>query len=120
FLALLGDKVDNLPGVPGFGAKGAAAALAAFGSLDAIPEDPARWAGVPVRGADKLAASWRAHRAQALRVRELATLVRDVPGFSVQVEETAWRGADRAAFTALCARLGWGRILERVPRWAQG
>ena len=118
YLALLGDKVDDLPGVPGFGAKSAAAALVAFGSLDALPEDAAGWAGVPVRGAERLAASWRAHRAQALQVRELATLVRDVPGFTARAEDTAWRGAERAAFTALCARLGWGRILERVPRWA--
>ena len=115
YLALLGDKVDDLPGVPGFGAKGAAAALAAFGSLEAIPTEVAGWAGVPVRGAEKLAANWRAHRAQALRVRELATLVRDVPGFSARIEDTVWRGADRVAFTALCARLGWGRIAERVP-----
>jgi 5'-3' exonuclease len=118
YLALLGDKVDDLPGVPGFGAKSAAAALAAFGSLDAIPLDAAGWAGVPVRSAERLAASWRAHRAQALRVRELATLVRDVPGFAARIEETAWHGADRAAFSALCSRLGWGRIVERVPRWA--
>jgi len=118
YLALLGDKVDDLPGVPGFGAKSAAAALAAFGSLDALPEDAAGWLGVPVRGAERLAASWRVHRARALQVRELATLVRDVPGFGARVEDTAWRGADRAAFSALCARLGWGRIAERVPRWA--
>jgi 5'-3' exonuclease len=118
YLALLGDKVDDLPGVPGFGAKSAAAALAAFGALEAIPLDAAAWAGVPVRGAERLAASWRAHREQALRVRELATLVRDVPGFGLRVEDTAWRGADREAFAALCARLGWGRIAERVPRWA--
>jgi len=119
YLALLGDKVDDLPGVPGFGAKTAAAALAAFGSLEAIPEDAARWAGVPVRGAEKLAASWRAHREQALRVRALATVVRDVPGFDARAEDTAWRGPDRDAFAALCSRLGWGRILERlsaVPR----
>ncbi len=115
YLALLGDKVDDLPGVPGFGAKSAAAALAAFGSLDAMPVDAQAWVGVPVRGAEKLAASWRAHRAQALRVRELATLVRDVPGFTARAEDTAWRGADRAAFSALCARLGWGRIADRVP-----
>jgi len=120
YLALLGDKVDELPGVPGFGAKGAAAALAAFGSLEGIPDDVVGWAGVPVRGAEKLAASWREHRARALRVRELATLVREVPGFTTRIEEIAWRGADRAAFTALCARLGWGRIVERVPRWASG
>ncbi len=118
YLALLGDKVDDLPGVPGFGAKSAAAALMAFGSLDALPEEAAGWAGVPVRGAEKLAASWRAHRAQALRVRELATLVRDVPGFTARIEDTTWHGADRTAFTALCARLGWGRIAERVPKWA--
>jgi 5'-3' exonuclease len=118
YLALLGDKVDDLPGVPGFGTKSAAAALAAFGSLDALPVDAAGWAGVAVRGAEKLAASFRAHREQALRVRALATLVRDVPGFAARIEDTAWRGADRAAFTALCARLGWGRIAERVPKWA--
>jgi 5'-3' exonuclease len=118
YLALLGDKVDDLPGVPGFGAKTAAAALAAFGTLDAIPEDPAAWAGVRVRGADRLAASWRAHRERALRIRALATLVRDVPGFAAQPSDTRWRGADRVAFTALCQRLGWGRIQDRVPKWA--
>jgi 5'-3' exonuclease len=116
YLALLGDKVDDLPGVPGFGAKTAAAALAAFGSLEAIPEDAARWAGVPVRGAEKLAASWRDHREQALRIRALATVVRDVPGFDARIEDSAWRGPDRDAFAALCARLGWGRIAERLPR----
>jgi 5'-3' exonuclease len=118
YLALVGDKVDDLPGVPGFGVKSAAAALAAFGSLEAIPVDAAGWAGVAVRGAEKLAGSWRAHREQALRVRALATLVRDVPGFAASAADTAWRGADRAAFAALCARLGWGRIQERVPKWA--
>jgi 5'-3' exonuclease len=118
YLALLGDKVDDLPGVPGFGAKSAAAALVAFGTLEAIPDEVAGWAGVPVRGADKLAASWRAHREQALRIRALATVVRDIPGFAAQPEESRWRGADRAQFTGLCERLGWGRILERVPRWA--
>ena len=118
YLALLGDKVDDLPGVPGFGAKTAAAVLAAFGKLEAIPEDSAAWSGLPLRGAEKLAASWRTHRAQALRIRELASVVRDVPGFSAQPYDTAYRGADRAAFAALCTKLGWGRIQDRVPKWA--
>jgi 5'-3' exonuclease len=119
YLALLGDNVDDLPGVPGFGAKTAAAVLAAFGRLEAIPEDPSAWLRASLRGAEKLAASWRAHRAQALRVRALATVVRDVPGFDAQPSETAYRGASRPAFEALCGRLGWGRILERVPKWSE-
>jgi 5'-3' exonuclease len=120
YLALLGDKVDDLPGVPGFGAKSAAAALVTFGRLEAIPEDAAAWSSASVRGAEKLAASWRANRERALRVRALATLVRDVPGFGAQPEHTAWHGADRAAFAAFCAKLGWGRIQDRVPKWASG
>ena len=119
YLALLGDNVDDLPGVPGFGAKTAAAVLAAFGRLEAIPEDPSAWLRASLRGAEKLAASWRAHRAQALRVRELATVVREVPGFGAQPSDTAYRGASRPAFEALCQRLGWGRILERVPKWSE-
>jgi len=35
-LALLGDKIDNIPGVPGIGQKGAAALLEKYGDLDGI------------------------------------------------------------------------------------
>jgi 5'-3' exonuclease len=117
WLALVGDGVDDLPGVPGFGPKSAALLLSAFGSIDAIPDDPARWVGVPVRGAARLAAALADHRAQARAVRELATVVRDVPGLPARLDDLLWRGADPDRFDALCARLGWGRIASRVPRW---
>ena len=48
---------------------------------------------------------------------ENSVLVRDVPALEVGLEQLAWRGADAAAFDALCRRLGWGRIATRVPRW---
>ena len=35
-LALMGDDVDNIPGVPGIGQKGAAALLEKYGSLDGV------------------------------------------------------------------------------------
>ena len=116
YLALVGDTVDDLPGVPGYGRKSAAAALGAFGSIDAIPDDPAAWEGVTVRGAARLAREIAGHREQALRVRELATLVRNVPGIRSDVEDLAWEGAPAGAFEALCSELGWGRIAARVPR----
>lgn len=117
YLALLGDNIDDLPGVPGFGKKGAAAVLSAFETLERIPTDPDAWAGVPVRGAKRLAASLAEHRDQALQVRELATVVRDVPDIRARPEELVWKGADPALFEALAGRLGWGRIATRIPRW---
>lgn len=41
YLSLLGDKVDNIPGVPGCGPKTACAILAKFGSLDDAIKDKA-------------------------------------------------------------------------------
>jgi len=117
WLALVGDAVDDLPGVPGFGPKSAAAALAAFGGIEAFPTDPVLWAGAGLRGAARLAASFAAHRERALEVRELATLVRDVPALATRLDQLAWRGASAPAFDELCHRLGWGRIATRVPRW---
>jgi 5'-3' exonuclease len=117
-LALVGDAIDDLPGVPGFGAKRAAAALGAFGTLDRIPTDPARWEDGAVRGARRLAETLARHRERALEVRELATVVRDVPGVRARLPALRWRGADAERFGALCDRLGWGRIATRVPRWS--
>jgi DNA polymerase-1 len=117
FLGLMGDAVDNLPGVPGVGAKSAVAALRAFGRIERIPADPEAWAGVAVRGARRIAGLVDAHRERALRTRELATVRRDVPGVQARLRTLRYRGAERRAVEALCERLGWGRIAARVPRW---
>lgn len=118
YLGLVGDAVDDLPGVPGVGPKSAAAALATFGSLEDLPASPNAWEEVPVRGARRLAEKVAAHREQALEVRELATVVRQVPGVEAGVGDLAWRGAHPEAVAALCERLGWGRIATRIPRWS--
>jgi DNA polymerase-1 len=118
YLGLVGDAVDNLPGVPGVGPKSAAAALRAFGTIEAIPHAADAWAGIGIRGAARIAARIEAHRERALRSRALATLRRDVPGLAVGPEAFAWRGADRGRAERLCRRLGWGRIAERIPSTA--
>ncbi len=117
YLGLMGDAVDNLPGVPGVGTKSAAAALRAFGRIEKIPADPQVWAGVAVRGARRIAGLVDEHRALALRTRELATVRRDVPGVQTELRTLRYRGAERGAMEALCERLGWGRIAARIPRW---
>jgi 5'-3' exonuclease len=117
YLGLVGDAVDDLPGVPGVGPKSAAAALGTFGSLDALPASANEWEAVPVRGARRLAERIAEHREQALTMRDLATLVRDVPGIEASLGALAWPGAHAKAVEKLFDRLGWGRIATRIPRW---
>lgn len=119
YLGLVGDVVDNLPGVPGVGAKSAAALLQAFETIEGIPAtgDAQAFAAVAVRGAAKLAEKVAAHRDRALATKSLATVLRSVPDFAPPMTALAYHGADRERIDALFARLGWNRIRERIPRW---
>lgn len=117
YLGLVGDPIDNLPGVPGVGPRSAAAVLAVFDGIEAIPETADAWPEVDVRGARGLAAKIARHRDRALRTKELATVLHDVPGMAPSLTELAYHGADRARVAGLFDRLGWNRIRERIPRW---
>jgi 5'-3' exonuclease len=115
YLALVGDSADGLPGVPRWGARSAAALLARFGSIDAIPENPASW-GVPVRGALALAESLLVHRERAALYRQLATLRNDVP-LGETLDDLEWRGVRREPFLSLCEELGETELQERISLW---
>jgi 5'-3' exonuclease len=113
-LGLMGDSVDNIPGVKGIGPKGAVALLQAFGSLDAVYERLDEVEALPVRGAKSLRRKLEEHRAMAFLSRELATVVRDVElrgPFTL-----AYRGPDTGKVDALFARLELGdRLRSRIP-----
>jgi DNA polymerase-1 len=117
YLGLVGDTIDNLPGVPGVGAKSAAALLQVFESIEAIPDDFEQWSNVEVRGARRLAERIAEHRARALKTKDLATVLLKVPGVTPGLGELAYRGADRERTEELFERLGWNRIRDRIPRW---
>ena len=69
-----------------------------------FPTIRAKW-GVDVRGADRLAASLREARTDAMLYKKLATLRLDCP-IPCSVDELEWRGPDQAALAALCVELG--------------
>ena len=117
YLGLVGDAIDNLPGVPGVGAKSAAAVLKIFDSIEEIPDEFERWSNVEVRGARRLAEKIAEHRARALKTKDLATVLRKVPGVKPGLTDLAYRGADRERTEELFERLGWNRIRDRIPKW---
>lgn len=115
YLALVGDTSDGFPGLPGWGAKSAAAVLGRYAHLEAIPDDPERWAadGVAVRGASRLAATLRDGRDDADLFRRLATLDRTVPVGDVD----AWRwSGPTPRFAEVAERLGAAYLVGRLPR----
>lgn len=118
FLALVGDAVDNLPGVPGIGPRTAALLLANFGRIEDIPGDASAWRDAGVRGAESLAARLVEARDAALRIRGLATLRRDTPGMALGAGALVWRGPDRERSRELFDRLGWQGIARRVAALA--
>ena len=76
-LALMGDKVDNIPGVAGVGEKTATALLQHFGGIDSIYERLDAVVDLPIRGAKSLAAKLEGARGDAELSYELATIKTD-------------------------------------------
>ena len=76
-LALMGDKVDNIPGVAGVGEKTATALLQHLGGVDSIYEQLDAVADLPIRGAKSLAAKLEGARGDAELSYELATIKSD-------------------------------------------
>jgi DNA polymerase-1 len=98
-LALVGDSVDNVPGVAGIGEKGARDLVREFGPLESVLEN-----------VDKIKRNaYREgllnHRAEAILSKDLVTLRADVPGVTLDLESLKRRPPDRAAANALFAEL---------------
>ena len=77
YLALMGDKSDNIPGVPGVGEKTARGLIAGIGSLEEIYANLDRVADLPIRGAKNLGKKLEQHREDAFLSARLATIKTD-------------------------------------------
>jgi len=118
FLALMGDKVDNIPGVPGVGEKTAVGLLTGIGgglselyaNLDKVPT-------LAIRGAKTLPAKLEEHRDSAFLSYELATIKCDVP-LDVEVEALVCGEPDREALLALYTEMEFKSWVAEVQREA--
>ena len=115
WLALVGDSADGFPGLPGWGAASAATVLARYGHLEGIPERAVDW-DVPVRGAERLAATLAEQGERARLFRTLATLRADAP-IGTDVDALRWVGP-HPGFAAWAERLGTPALHERAASLA--
>ena len=106
-LALMGDSIDNIPGVPGVGEKTAVKLLAQFGTVDRLYENLALVPG-------KLRETLATHRKQALLSRELATVSRQVP-IDFDLEAFRLREPDWPRLRALWMEMEFSRLLKELP-----
>ena len=82
YLALVGDPVDDIPGVPGVGPKTAARLLQQFRDLDTLGGELTSVAGLGIRGAARIQAGLIEHWPEVLVARQLTALEDRVPGLA--------------------------------------
>ncbi|MEL7965293.1 DNA polymerase I [Vreelandella neptunia] len=116
FLALMGDKVDNIPGVPGVGEKTAIGLLQGMGGgLETIYGDLERVKTLTFRGAKTLPKKLEEHREQAFLSYQLATIKVDCE-LPVGLDDLDIAHPDREALVTLYKEMEFrqwlGELLE--------
>ena len=107
FLSLVGDAVDNVPGVPGIGPKIAAELLQSHGTLDRLLEQVETVAGTKRRE------NLRLHADAARTARELIRLDTAVP-LDVPWQQARCHAPDPAALADFLREMGFKSLLAKV------
>ncbi|MEH6800305.1 MAG: DNA polymerase I [Halopseudomonas sabulinigri] len=119
YLALMGDKVDNIPGVPGVGEKTALGLLTGLGGgLDVIYANLDKIAELPIRGAKKLAEKLTEHKDMAYMSYALATIKLDVE-LEIRADALMPTKANREALAELYQELEFRTWLVDLERDAK-
>lgn len=105
-LGLMGDAVDNIPGIPGIGEKTAVKLLKEFGTVEELLKNTHKLKGKQKENVENFAQ-------QGLLSKELATIKIDVP---VDFDEVALRydGPDEEKLKAIFAELEFRTLTQRV------
>lgn len=111
FLALMGDAVDNIPGVPGVGRKTASTLFHHFESLAHLYADLDRVLKIKLRNAGFVCGQLRDYRESAFLARQLTEIACDMP-LDVDVAQLRRRPPDLGALNKFYDTVGFGRLLR--------
>ena len=106
FFALVGDKVDNVPGVAGVGEKTASALISTYGDLDGVYSNLEE-----IRSG--VAKRLREHKDEAYLSRELVTIKTDVE-VGTGIEEFTYGGYTAGNLQEIFSELEFEKLLEEI------
>jgi len=115
-LALMGDAVDNIPGVKGVGEKTAVELLKKFAGVEEIYRKIEKVEKLVIRGGAAIRAKLESSQDMAFLSKQLATIAFNAP-IKASLRELKYVGADKKKVEELFDRLGFGKIRERIPKW---
>lgn len=113
FLALMGDKVDNIPGVPGVGEKTAVAMLQGLGSIENIYQNLDQLPGLAFRGSKTMAKKLQDNQEQLDLSYRLATIKCDVD-HGLGMDDFAVKPADNDRLVELFGECEFRRWLSEL------
>lgn len=119
YLALVGDPVDDIPGVPGIGAKTAARLLQSFSNLDALAKGLGRVQELDIRGAARVKQRLQENWSQVLLARQLTGLEAHIPEVTEIPSFTLTRRGAQAALDYLCDLNLTGPLTRRCQKLVQ-
>lgn len=105
-LGLMGDKVDNIPGIPGVGEKTAIQLIKDFGTIENLLENTYKLKG-------KLKEKVEEHKEKAIQSKWLATIILDVP-VEFNEAELAVKDLNKAALRELFSELEFRGIAQKI------
>ncbi|MHA7003035.1 DNA polymerase I [Aeromonas schubertii] len=113
YLALMGDKVDNIPGMPGVGEKTALALLQGIGGIDNIAANLDKVAALGFRGAKTFADKFREQEEMVRLSYTLATIKTDV-ALDVNLEQLVLAPMDRDNLLAVYREYEFRNLIKEL------
>lgn len=105
-LAIMGDAVDNIPGIPGFGEKTATSLIQQYGSVENLIANASK-----LKGKQKEKVEQNVEK--ALLSKQLATIMHDAP-LEVSLDDLAVKGHDDEALKALFTEFEFNALGKRI------
>ena len=106
-LGMMGDAVDNIPGIAGVGEKTAAKLLKEYGTLENVLQNAANIKG-------KLGEKIIAGKEMAIMSKKLATIITDIPAAEFHEENFRIKEMNKEALTAIFEELEFKTLGKRI------